>query len=197
VSVFSRSERKRWRSASVWSRVCSTLISIWPNRWRTVYASTRGPGQQTLRSRPRRVNPQQYYKHVTPGVRGTDPLGTMDGGALGMLASRLLGSLTGSDRTDLDQLRQRVPGLHMGDPQRISPRRAPAWRTTLRQHHREATVEPVDDLQEYLCARGTSGRRFRSGSGTPRTLVGAQSNKQCHGSKRSGRSPGSSRNTVG
>jgi hypothetical protein len=75
------------------------------------------------------VDPREYSEHITPGVQGTDPLG-----ALGMLASRLLGSLTGSDHVDGDQLRQRVPGLHTADPQRMSPQEVAGLADYLRRH---------------------------------------------------------------
>jgi hypothetical protein len=29
----------------------------------------------------RRVDAQEYYEHITPGVCGTDPLGALGGGA--------------------------------------------------------------------------------------------------------------------
>jgi hypothetical protein len=94
--------------------------------------------QDAMAHAARRVNPQEYYEHITPGVRGTDPLGTLGGGALGMLASRLLGSLMGGDSADLDQLRQRVPGLHTGDPQQMSPQEVASLADYLRQHHPDA-----------------------------------------------------------
>jgi hypothetical protein len=94
--------------------------------------------QDALAHAARRVDPQEYYEHITPGVRGTDPLGALGGGALGTLASRLLGNLTGGDGADLDQLRQRVPGLHTADPQRMSPQEVASLADYLRQHHPEA-----------------------------------------------------------
>ncbi len=94
--------------------------------------------QDAMAQAARRVDPQEYYEHITPGVRGTDPLGALGGGALGTLASRLLGSLTGGEGADLDQLRQRVPGLHTADPQRMSPQEVADLADYLRQHHPEA-----------------------------------------------------------
>ena len=76
------------------------------------------------------THPQEYHEHITPGVRGTDPLGTLGGGALGTLASRLLGSLTGGESADFDQLRQRVPGCTRPIRSRRARRRWPTWRTT-------------------------------------------------------------------
>jgi hypothetical protein len=94
--------------------------------------------QEAMARAAQRVDPREYYEHITPGVRGTDPLGALGGGALGMLASRLLGSLTGSDHVDADQLPQRVPGLHTADPQRMSPQEVAGLADYLRQHHPEA-----------------------------------------------------------
>jgi len=94
--------------------------------------------QDAMAQAARRVDPQEYYEHITPGVRGTDPLGALGGGALGTLASRLLGSLTGGDGANLDQLQQRVPGLHTADPQQMSPQEVAGLADYLRQHHPEA-----------------------------------------------------------
>jgi hypothetical protein len=94
--------------------------------------------QDAMAQAARRVDPQEYYEHITPGVRGTDPLGALRGGALGTLASRLLSSLTGGDDADPDQLQQRVPGLHMAAPQRMSPQEVAGLADYLRQHHPEA-----------------------------------------------------------
>ena len=92
--------------------------------------------QDAMAQAARRVDPQEYSEHITPGVRGTDPLGTLGGGALGMLASRLLGSLTGG--VEPSQLLQQVPGLHTADPQRMSPQEVAGLADYLRQHHPEA-----------------------------------------------------------
>jgi hypothetical protein len=94
--------------------------------------------QDAMTRAAQRVDPQEYYAHITPGVRGTDPLGALGSGALGTLASRLLGSLTGGDRVDPDQLRQQVPELHTADPQQMSPQEVARLADYLRQHHPEA-----------------------------------------------------------
>jgi hypothetical protein len=94
--------------------------------------------QDAIARAAQRVDPQEYSEHITPGVGGTDPLGALGGGALGMLASRLLGSFTGGDGADPDQLQQRVPGLHTADPQRMSPQEVASLADYLRQHHPEA-----------------------------------------------------------
>jgi hypothetical protein len=94
--------------------------------------------QDAMTRAAQHVDPQEYYEHITPGVRGTDPLGALGSGALGTLASRLLGSLTGGDRVDPDQLRQQVPELHTADPQRMSSQEVARLADYLRQHHPEA-----------------------------------------------------------
>jgi hypothetical protein len=91
--------------------------------------------QDAMTRAAQQVDPQEYYEHITPGVRGTDPLGALGGGALGTLAGRLLGSLAGGDRGDLDRLRQQVPGLHTADPQQMSPQEVASLANYLRQHH--------------------------------------------------------------
>jgi hypothetical protein len=94
--------------------------------------------QDAMTHAARRVDPQEYYEHITPGVRGTDPLGALGQGALGTLASRLLGSLTGGGGGETSQLLRQVPGLHTDDPQRMSPQEVAGLADYLRQHHPEA-----------------------------------------------------------
>jgi hypothetical protein len=84
------------------------------------------------------VNPQEYYEHITPGVRGTDPLGDLSGGALGRLASHLLGAFTGSSGAGMPQSLQQVPGLRTTDPQQMSPQEVASLANYLRQYHPEA-----------------------------------------------------------
>ena len=102
--------------------------------------------QDAIARAARRVDPQEYSEHITPGVRGTDPLGALGGGALSTLASRLLGSLTGGGGGDPDQLPQRVPGLHTADPQRMSPQEVASLADYLRQHHPEAFGRAAAEL---------------------------------------------------
>jgi hypothetical protein len=94
--------------------------------------------QDAMAHAARRVDAQEYYEHITPGVRGTDPLGAQGGDALGTLASHSLGSLTGGDDAYPDHLRQQVPGLHTADPQRMSPQEVASLADYPRQHHPDA-----------------------------------------------------------
>src|SRR5918911_1315953 len=93
-----------------------------------------------------RVDPQEYYEHITPGVRGTDPLGGLGGGALGRLAGHLLGNLTGSGGVDARQLLQQIPGLHTTDPQQMSPQEVASVANYMRQYHPEAFGRAAAEL---------------------------------------------------
>jgi hypothetical protein len=93
-----------------------------------------------------RVDSQEYYEHITPGVRGTDPLGELSGGALGRLASGLLGNLMGRSAADARQLAQQAPGLHTTDPQQMSPQEVASLANYLRQHHPEAFGRAAAEL---------------------------------------------------
>jgi hypothetical protein len=91
--------------------------------------------QEALTHAAQRVEPQEYYEHITPGLRGTDPLGQLGGGALGQLASSLLRNLQGSSGLDLHRLQHLVPGLQTTDPQQMSPQEVASLATYTRQHH--------------------------------------------------------------
>jgi hypothetical protein len=60
--------------------------------------------QDAMAHAARRVDAQEYYEHITPGVRGTNPLGALGGGS-----------------GETSQLLRQVPGLHTANPQRMSP----------------------------------------------------------------------------
>lgn len=66
-----------------------------------------------------RVNPQDYSDHVTPGAVGTNPLGALGSGGLGMIASALIGKLTGGGGYNAGSLLSRIPGLHTTDPSQM------------------------------------------------------------------------------
>src|SRR5688572_14165573 len=85
-----------------------------------------------------RVDLHEYHEHITPGLRGTDPLGELGGGALERLASSLLGNLTGQGAVDVCQLPQQIPGLHTTDPQQMTPQEAASLANYVRQYHPEA-----------------------------------------------------------
>jgi len=105
--------------------------------------------QDAFTQAARQVDPREYYEHVTPGARGTDPLGGLGRGALGTLAGALmgqlmngglggLGGLTGMGGRQQPDLSQMIPGLRTTDPRQMSPDEVAALANYMRQHHPEA-----------------------------------------------------------
>jgi hypothetical protein len=84
----------------------------------------------------RRVEPNDYYDHITPGVRGTDPLGGIGRDGLGALAGALLNSFS-NRHGDAGQLQQQIPGLRTTDPRQMSPQEVAALANWMRQYHPE------------------------------------------------------------
>ena len=76
--------------------------------------------EEAFTTAAREVDSQEYADHITPGVRGTDPLGGLGRGALGTLAGALLGQLSSARGGGAD-LTQMIPGLRTTDPNRMSP----------------------------------------------------------------------------
>jgi hypothetical protein len=74
--------------------------------------------RESIAEAARRVDPQDYDDHITPGVRGTDPLGGLGKGALAMLAGSLLRNFGGGGGSGLGSM---IPGLQTADPSRMSP----------------------------------------------------------------------------
>ena len=108
-------------------------------RWnRMVDAAPPEDVQEVMTQAAQQVDSQEYYEHITPGVRGTNPLGQLGSGALAMLASSLLGNLTGNGGLDLSRLRQMIPGLHTADPQQMNPQEVADLANYTRQHHPDA-----------------------------------------------------------
>ena len=110
-------------------------------------AAPREDVEEAVTHAARRVAPQEYYEHITPGVRGTAPLGELGGGALGRLASSLLGHLMGG-RSGIAarRLPQQGPGLHTTDPQQMSRQEVASLANYLRQHHPEAFGRTAAEL---------------------------------------------------
>ena len=49
--------------------------------------------QQILAQAAEKTNPQEYSDHITPGVGGTNPLGSLNTGALGSIAAAFVNQL--------------------------------------------------------------------------------------------------------
>ena len=92
------------------------------------------------------VDEHEYRQHITPGAGGTDPLGGLSGGAMGMLASSLLGNLAGKSGAaagglggaGLSSLLGQIPGLGSTDPNRMSKHDVATLADWTRRNHPDA-----------------------------------------------------------
>jgi len=89
--------------------------------------------QQAFAQAAQQVDPQDYYQHVTPGIGGTDPLGTLGSGALGTIAGSLLSNLGGGGGRS-----QMIPGLSTTNPRQMSPQEVAALAAYMQQNHPQA-----------------------------------------------------------
>ena len=84
------------------------------------------PGDLTavLSQATRGVPQQEYHDHITPGVGGTNPLGSLGSGGMATLASALMrhlgGGGAGGGGGGLGGLAGMIPGLSTQDPQRMN-----------------------------------------------------------------------------
>jgi hypothetical protein len=86
----------------------------------------------------RQVDGQEYEEHITPGLRGTDPLGGLGQGALSALAGSLLGNLLGGGGRDAGSLLGTIPGLRTTDPNQMTADEVARLATYTRQHDPDA-----------------------------------------------------------
>ena len=106
--------------------------------------------QQILAKAAEKVDPQEYSDHVTPGVGGTNPLGNLNAGALGSIATALvnrlknLGSSGGSNGSPLDQ----VPGLQTTDPTQMKADDVAAVARYTQQNHPEAFGQAATEIAQ-------------------------------------------------
>lgn len=82
-----------------------------------------------------RMDPQQYSDHVTPGVGGTNPLGSLGSGGMGMLASALLGKLMSGGGYNAGSLLSRIPGLRTTDPNQMDEQQVASLARYTQQNH--------------------------------------------------------------
>jgi hypothetical protein len=91
--------------------------------------------QHSLTEAARQVAPQEYDDHITPGARGTDPLGALSGGSgLAMLGGALLRNLSGGSGA----LAGLIPGLQTGEPKQMAPGDLASLAKYMRQRQPEA-----------------------------------------------------------
>jgi len=93
-----------------------------------------------------RMDPQEYHDHVTPGVGGTNPLGSLGGGGLGMIASALLSRLGGAGGGGLGSLLGKVPGLRTTDPQQMDADQVASLSRYAQQNHPDAFGQAAADV---------------------------------------------------
>jgi len=84
----------------------------------------------------RQVDPQEYARHIQPGVDGTDPLGSLMPQQRGGLMQTVLGELTrrGVGQQDISQ----GAGLQGIDPNSMSPQEAAQLLQWTQQNHPKA-----------------------------------------------------------
>jgi len=93
-----------------------------------------------------KMDPQEYSDHVTPGVGGTNPLGSLGSGGLGMIASALLNHLGGSGGGGLSSLLGKVPGLRTTDPQQMDADQVASLSRYAQQNNPQAFGQAAADV---------------------------------------------------
>jgi hypothetical protein len=93
--------------------------------------------QAILGQATRRIDPQEYSDHVTPGVGGTDPLGSLKGGGLAAIAGALLNQLKQAGASAATQPQQ-IPGVRTSDPKEMDAEDVAAVARYTQQEHPEA-----------------------------------------------------------
>jgi hypothetical protein len=92
--------------------------------------------QQAFTQAAQQVNPQEYQQHITPGVGGTNPLGGLGQGALGMIAGTLMNNLGGSGGPS--GILGMIPGLQATNPQQMGPQDVAQLASYMQQNHPQA-----------------------------------------------------------
>lgn len=91
--------------------------------------------QQAFTQAARQMNAQEYAEHVTPGMGGTNPLGSLGSSGLGTLASMLLTRLTGTGGYDASRLLTNIPGLRTTDPNQMDEHQVASLAQYAQQKH--------------------------------------------------------------
>ena len=129
--------------------------------------------QEAFEQAARQVDDTEYREHITPGARGTDPLGMLDKGALGSIAGTLLtqliqsrmgggqagrmgpmgggmgggfggpGGRGGPGGIDITDL---IPGMRTNDPRQMSPDEVAQMADYLKRHHPDAFGRAASEI---------------------------------------------------
>jgi hypothetical protein len=138
------------------------------NRWNELMgAAPPQLTQEAFEQAARQVDDREYREHITPGVRGTDPLGMLDKGALGSIAGALLSQLIqsrmgggqagrmgpmgggaggaggGASGIDISDL---IPGVRTNDPRQMTPDEVARMAEYLKTHHPEAFGRAASEI---------------------------------------------------
>jgi hypothetical protein len=81
------------------------------------------------------MDSRQYADHVTPGVGGTNPLGSLGSGGLSTVASMLMNHLMHSGGYSSNSLLSKIPGLNTTDPQQMDANQVAAVASYTQQNH--------------------------------------------------------------
>jgi hypothetical protein len=106
--------------------------------------------RQILAKAAQQVDPQEYSDHVTPGVGGTNPLGNLNAGALGSIATVLVnclknvGASSGANGSPLDK----VPGLQTTDPTQMKADDVAAVARYTQQNHPKAFGQAATEVAQ-------------------------------------------------
>jgi hypothetical protein len=106
--------------------------------------------QQILGQTAQKTNPQEYSDHITPGVGGTNPLGNLSTGALGMIAAALVNHLknAASSSAPTGSPLDKVPGLQTTDPARMNADDVSAVARYTQQNHPEAFGQAATQIAQ-------------------------------------------------
>lgn len=93
--------------------------------------------QQILGRSVQQVNPQEYSDHVTPGVGGTNPLGSLGQSGLATIAAALLSHLKAAGAANDTSLGKDL-GLQSTDPNKMNADDVASVASYAQQNHPEA-----------------------------------------------------------
>lgn len=91
--------------------------------------------EQMFGQATQQMDSRQYADHVTPGVGGTNPLGSLGQGGLGTIASLLMNNLMHSGGQSSGGLMSKIPGLQTTDPNQMDANQVAAVASYTQQNH--------------------------------------------------------------
>jgi hypothetical protein len=89
--------------------------------------------KQIFSTAAQQMDPQDYANHITPGVGGTNPLGSLGAGGLGAIASMLMQHLKAAGPTATPP--SQIPGVQTNDPSQMNADQVAALAKYIQQNH--------------------------------------------------------------